>query len=322
MDTDAAENLLPESVDSTLEPLDARERSRSDIWRAVALFTIFAGTIGLALVPPTRLPVLVSVFFSPVEKESEEQETKSKSGNLSVKKGSFETFTLAKAPDGRHHFAGEAFRDHPAQVVQATPVPSPGAASSAGILPAPGEPAQGGSSLTANSTLDQDLSGAFVSRTSSSGPSTAVNISTDALGDRRPPWQSANSGLVGGEVAPWEKPATTTPPVRQMAAISPTLPGPIRTPPQEEMPSVEGIEHLEQLALQFRALGAVRYRLERWGANGQLFRFTCEMPVRGVPHMTRLWEAIAPSPEDAMRRVLAQISANSSDVLPNSSQNF
>jgi len=322
MDTDVPENLSPESLDPSPEPLDPRERSRSDMWRAVALFAIFVGTVGLALVPPTRLPVVLSVLFSVEEngQTSGGTEKEAKPQKLSAKRDSFEIPSVVSEPGRRHPPVASTFHESPAQIVQASPVPPIGSASPMDALARPVKPSREGSPATAEPTFPQGLSSALTVETSRNRPANDGNGSRAGVG--RPPWQSATGGGFHGGVSPGDTRTPASVPTLDSsyasAEVSPQTEGPNR----QQLPSMEGIERLEELARQFRALGAVRYRLERWGTDGQLFRFTCEMPVNGVSHMTRLWEAIAPSPEEAMRRVLAQISGGSSDAVPSSSRGF
>ncbi|MGB9688328.1 hypothetical protein [Thermogutta sp.] len=324
MDTDVAENLAPESLDSSPEPLDPRERSRSDMWRAVALFAIFAGTVGLALVPPTRLPVLLSVFFSAEEHgQTSDAERKARSGKLSFKRDAFEIPSVASESDGRYRSAGNTFHESPAQVVQASPVPPIGSATPLETDFGVTGPGRAESPGRRNPPSNQD-SRRVLGSGRNENPSAirgVDSLATDVAGSR-PPWQSATKGLVDGELPSDENPSMGSQSASDLAPPLASMSPQQHRPRQQQTSSLEGIEQLEQLAQQFRALGAARYRLERWGTDGQLFRFTCEMPVKGVPHMTRLLEAIAPSPEEAMRRVLTQISGNSSDAGPHSPRGF
>ncbi len=63
------------------------------------------------------------------------------------------------------------------------------------------------------------------------------------------------------------------------------------------------------LEQRLQSLGAVYYRMEKWGADGRLYRFYCDTAVAGQPGMVRHWEAVAEHPESAMLQVLSQIEA-------------
>ncbi|MBC7353462.1 MAG: hypothetical protein H5U08_13965, partial [Thermogutta sp.] len=286
------------------------------------LFAIFVGTVGLALVPPTRLPVVLSVLFSMEEngKTSDSTEKEVKPEKLLIKRDSFETPGVVSEPDRRYPFVGNGFQESPAQIVQASPVPPIGSASPMDALARPVKPSREGHPVTAEPTFPQGLSSALAAGTSRNSPANESDGPIANVG--RPPWQSATGGGFHGGVSPADTRTPASVPTLDSPYASAEVSPQTERPNRQQLPSMEGIEHLEELARQFRALGAVRYRLERWGTDGQLFRFTCEMPVNGVSHMTRLWEAIAPSPEEAMRRVLAQISGGSSDAVPPSSRGF
>jgi len=61
------------------------------------------------------------------------------------------------------------------------------------------------------------------------------------------------------------------------------------------------------LSARIEQLGAVRYRLETWGNQGELFRFWCEMPLVPGVGTVAFFEAIASQPEEAMENVVRQI---------------
>lgn len=56
-------------------------------------------------------------------------------------------------------------------------------------------------------------------------------------------------------------------------------------------------------------LGAKQYGLEGWGPNGGVYRFWCRIPVGESPRVTRYFQAIDRSSEEAVARVVAQIEA-------------
>lgn len=61
------------------------------------------------------------------------------------------------------------------------------------------------------------------------------------------------------------------------------------------------------LSARIEQLGALRYRLERWGNQGELFRFWCEMPLVPGVGTVAFFEAIASQPEEAMENVVRQV---------------
>lgn len=63
------------------------------------------------------------------------------------------------------------------------------------------------------------------------------------------------------------------------------------------------------LERRLQSLGAVYYRMEKWGADGRLYRFYCDTAVAGQAGVVRHWEAVAEHPESAMIQVLSQIEA-------------
>ena len=56
-----------------------------------------------------------------------------------------------------------------------------------------------------------------------------------------------------------------------------------------------------------KSLGAVAYHLEKWGVDGELFRFVCEVAIDNDPRCRRHFEAVAPTAEGARADVLAQV---------------
>jgi len=56
-----------------------------------------------------------------------------------------------------------------------------------------------------------------------------------------------------------------------------------------------------------RALGAVYYLLERWGEDGQIYRFQCRMAMNQDPNHFCSFQATDRMPLAAMQQVLAQI---------------
>ncbi len=71
---------------------------------------------------------------------------------------------------------------------------------------------------------------------------------------------------------------------------------------------------LRDWASRFEKIGAVRYRLETWGNQAELYRFWCEMPVGQSTGAVRFFEAVASRPEEAMENVLRQVEQWLQDV--------
>jgi hypothetical protein len=58
-----------------------------------------------------------------------------------------------------------------------------------------------------------------------------------------------------------------------------------------------------------RDLGAASYRLEPWGDEGRLYRFSCKMPLAEDPGAVRHFEAAAADPLSAAAKVLGDVEA-------------
>lgn len=56
-----------------------------------------------------------------------------------------------------------------------------------------------------------------------------------------------------------------------------------------------------------RELGATQYRLETWGAQSELYRCTCNVPVRPRSRAARHFEGIEPAPSEAIDAVIHQV---------------
>jgi hypothetical protein len=66
-------------------------------------------------------------------------------------------------------------------------------------------------------------------------------------------------------------------------------------------------EQFTALATRLRELGAAHYRLETYGAAGQLYRFRCLMAIPGRPGQNKYFMAVAPQPLEAMLKALDEI---------------
>ena len=65
-------------------------------------------------------------------------------------------------------------------------------------------------------------------------------------------------------------------------------------------------ERVEPLLTQLRQFGVAEYALERWGGDGKLYRFHCEMPIAGGS-LTQQFEAVAANPEASVEQVVAEV---------------
>jgi hypothetical protein len=66
-------------------------------------------------------------------------------------------------------------------------------------------------------------------------------------------------------------------------------------------------ERVEPLLVQLRQLGVAKYDLERWGGEGKLYRFQCEMPISGGS-LTQQFEAVSADPEVSVEQVVTEVS--------------
>jgi hypothetical protein len=72
-------------------------------------------------------------------------------------------------------------------------------------------------------------------------------------------------------------------------------------------PPTVGQDNFSVLERRLRELGATQYRLETWGADGDLYRFRCLMAVSERPSHNRYFEATDADALRAMQRVLANV---------------
>lgn len=135
-----------------------------------------------------------------------------------------------------------------------------------------------------------------------------------------PPWQSSvEEGLRPGYRNPSYETSVEGWPDRNSVGPGYAPPGTRQTsfgePPQAsatssaETPTPNPGVPTTDLEQRLQSLGAVYYRMEKWGADGRLYRFYCDTAVAGQPGMVRHWEAVAEHPEMAMLQVLSQIEA-------------
>ncbi|GAB4140914.1 hypothetical protein [Thermopirellula anaerolimosa] len=151
----------------------------------------------------------------------------------------------------------------------------------------------------------------------------AIATPNDGL-DALPSDYSAQSGMAAGFSNPsWGPSRETsmegwpdrnsigpgyTPPGTRETSFSGTPPG-MFAGDSWEAATVDTAGPTSDLERRLQALGAVYYRMEKWGAEGRLYRFYCDTTVAGQPGMVRHWEAVAEHPESAMIQVISQIEA-------------
>lgn len=150
-----------------------------------------------------------------------------------------------------------------------------------------------------------------------------VTIAKDAAGWKeteaqpRPEWDFRNSTPLGeGSLAgtPAGKTLGETagmnPAARLGSApslkIGDALPHPDMEPAAPREPSTLE-ERVEPWLTQLRQFGVAEYALERWGGDGKLYRFHCEMPVIGSS-LTQQFEAVAANPEASIEQVVTEVS--------------
>jgi hypothetical protein len=89
--------------------------------------------------------------------------------------------------------------------------------------------------------------------------------------------------------------------------IGSALPPPEPPPAQAATPTPMTLaERVEPLLTQLRQFGVAEYALERWGGDGKLYRFHCEMPIAGGS-LTQQFEAVAANPEASVEQVVAEV---------------
>ncbi|MBN1852303.1 MAG: hypothetical protein JW829_06250 [Pirellulales bacterium] len=136
-----------------------------------------------------------------------------------------------------------------------------------------------------------------------------------ALGDTRTPVEESVSSRETTD--PFLAPMIPPKPIQSAPSVPGLSPsggaqsiiGPLDRPTGER-PLTETASSLAELASQLQKLGATNYLLEKWGDDGQLYRFQCEVAIGGQPGLHRHFEAVAPTGEEAIRRVLAGVTSN------------
>lgn len=124
-----------------------------------------------------------------------------------------------------------------------------------------------------------------------------------------PTWDFTKSAPIVGEGLR-ENPGGMNPPARGVEPpvaslqIGSALPLPETAP--AKAPSTLA-ERVEPLLTQLRQIGVAEYALERWGGDGKLYRFHCEMPIAGGS-LTQQFEAVTANPEASVEQVVAEVS--------------
>ena len=68
-------------------------------------------------------------------------------------------------------------------------------------------------------------------------------------------------------------------------------------------------QQAEPLLARLRSLGAAEYTLEKWGNQGQLYRFCCAMPLAQSDDHTRQFEAVAENPLASIEQVVGEVAS-------------
>ena len=125
----------------------------------------------------------------------------------------------------------------------------------------------------------------------------------------QPTWDFTKSApIAGGDIGTQAQgvtplaPVAEAPPVQIGGALP--LPLPEASP---ELPPSTLKERLQPLLQQLEQYGVAGYALHRWGSDGNLYRFHCEMPIAGGS-LTQQFEAVAANPEASVEQVIAEVS--------------
>ena len=112
----------------------------------------------------------------------------------------------------------------------------------------------------------------------------------------------------------WGETATTDEPLREedgsnAGEIEPGLPS---VEPDLETSALDADDELArdrftELERRLRELGATQYRLETWGAHGELFRFRCWMAISATERYNRFFVVTDPDALTAFEKVLAEV---------------
>ncbi len=125
-----------------------------------------------------------------------------------------------------------------------------------------------------------------------------VDVAKGVLGS-----EQATASDINTVAAPYFDPAVI-PSVAIESAETPAV-ATEAAPPTPAAPTLQ--EKLSPLLQQLRALGASEYALEKWGNDGQLYRFRCAMPLAQSDQHTQQFEAFHAQPAEAIQQVLAEV---------------
>jgi hypothetical protein len=87
---------------------------------------------------------------------------------------------------------------------------------------------------------------------------------------------------------------------------------PIASPPTSAgaaAATLSGGNSFNEIRQRLAAAGASHFQLESWGHSGDLYRFSCEVPLAADPDFTRHFQVTAADPLAAMAQVLQEIEA-------------
>ena len=123
----------------------------------------------------------------------------------------------------------------------------------------------------------------------------------------QPTWDFTKSApIAGGDLGAQAQGVAPLAPMAEAPAvqIGGALPLPEASP---EMPPSTLKERLKPLLQQLEQYGVAGYEMHRWGSDGNLYRFQCEMPLAGGS-LTQQFEAVAANPEASVEQVIAEVS--------------
>jgi hypothetical protein len=119
-----------------------------------------------------------------------------------------------------------------------------------------------------------------------------------------PPFWPADAGSAQGHIQPVQN-------IEAVGSIPSSATQAVYADPpaaaQASSPAADPRQAMIQQRLQ--ATGALHYRLETAGSNGELFRFQCKMGLPNNPNYVSYFEATSSDATTAMQQVLDQVEA-------------
>jgi hypothetical protein len=100
-------------------------------------------------------------------------------------------------------------------------------------------------------------------------------------------------------------PSTATPIAHVSAQASPSAEAPALIAEAAAPRSLA--DRLAPLRAQLHEWGVAEYQLDLWGDRGELYRFSCEMPLAPGSPATEQFEAVAADPQAAVEEVVAEV---------------